>query len=84
MTNFEGRTVPALVVIIGIPLGTCAAPSNTALYPARLSWLEFTSIACARERRLGIISKLIKVIPASAHFFTFIGFLNGSDTQAII
>ena len=84
ITNFEGRTVPALVVIIGMPLGTWAAPSNTALYPDRLSWLEFTSMACARERRLGIISILIRVIPASTHSFTEEGFLNGSATQAII
>ena len=50
------------VVIMGIPLGTCAAPNRTALYPARLSWLELTSIDCARLSRRGIMSIDIRVM----------------------
>ena len=81
ITNFAGLTVPALVVIIGMALETFEAPSNTALYPERLSWLEFTSMDWALDSLLGIISILIKVIPEEIASFTVSGFLNGSATQ---
>ena len=44
ITTLDGLTVPAEVVIIGIAFGTIEAPKITDLYPARLSWLELTSM----------------------------------------
>ena len=81
ITNFAGFTVPALVVIMGIALGTSDAPINTALYPDRLSWLEFTSMDCALDSLLGIISILISVMPDEMACLTVSGFLKGSATQ---
>ena len=82
MTTFAGRTVPADVVIIGIPLGTWAAPSRTALYPARLSWLELTSIDCARLNLRGIISIESSVMFDERQSLTNCGLRKGSETHA--
>ena len=83
-TTLAGRTVPAEVVIIGIPLGTWAAPNSTALYPARLSWLELTSMDWARDKRRGIMSIEMSVSPALMHADTRSGWRKGSATHTIV
>jgi hypothetical protein len=65
MNTFAGGTVPAEVIIIGMALPNSAAPSITALYPARLFCDDRMSIDWAREMR-GISSRANAVSPASA------------------
>ena len=49
--SLAAGTVPAGVIIIGSARPYSAAASRTARYPARLAWLDRTSITCARVMR---------------------------------
>ena len=62
---FAAGTVPAAVIIIGMAWPNIAAASITALYPAKLAWLDSTSIDWAREMR-GMNSIAISDMPLAA------------------
>lgn len=67
MNAFAAGTVPAGVIIIGSAWPNIAAPSITALYPARFAWLESTSIDCARVvLGMNSMEKTVAPVPASA------------------
>ena len=57
--------VPAAVIIIGKARPKVSAAAITALYPARLDWLESTSMLCARVMR-GMNSIASASIPVAA------------------